>query len=63
MSISWLKAKNDNRSFRFFQNMGFDVWELEDLEKTDETIRELVRKTQRYHCNDKRSGRLFRGYY
>ena len=53
MSISWLKAKNDNRSFRFFQNMGFDVWELEDLEKTDETIRELVRKTQRYHCNDK----------
>ena len=43
MSIYWLKAKNDHKSFRFFQNMGFDVWELEDLEKTDETLRNLVR--------------------
>ena len=43
MKISWIKAKKDNESFRFFQNMGFDVWELEDLEKTDETLRNLVR--------------------
>ena len=63
MSISWLKAKDDHKSFRFFQHMGFDVLELEDLEKTDETIRDLVRKKTRYHCNDKRSGRVFRRYY
>ncbi|MBO5478432.1 MAG: hypothetical protein J6A04_01760 [Clostridia bacterium] len=45
MKISWIKAKNDDRSFKLFQNMGFDVNELEDLEKTDDVIRSLVRKT------------------
>ncbi|MCI8482262.1 MAG: hypothetical protein HFJ27_04195 [Clostridia bacterium] len=45
MKISWIKAKKDNESFRFFKHMGFDVWELEDLEKTDETLRNLVRET------------------
>lgn len=43
MGISWIKSKDDHKSFRFFQNMGFDVWELDDLENTDETIRKLVR--------------------
>ena len=45
MSISWIKAKSYNKSFRFFLNMGFDVLELEDLEKTDEVISDLIRKT------------------
>ena len=45
MKVSWIKAKNDDRSFRFFKSMGFDVKELEDLEKTDDVINELVRKT------------------
>lgn len=44
MSISWIKSKKDNNSFRFFKNMGFDVNEIEDLEKTDDVIRELVGK-------------------
>lgn len=44
LSISWIKAKNDDKSFRFFKNMGFDVLELEDLEKTDDVISDLIRK-------------------
>ncbi len=43
MKISWMKAKGDFKSFRFFQNMGFDVYEIEDLEQTDEKIRQLVK--------------------
>ncbi len=43
MRISWIKAKNDNKSFRIFQHMGFNVNELEDLEKTDDVIKQLIR--------------------
>lgn len=41
MRISWLKAKNDDKSFRFQKNMGLDVYEIEELEETDEKIKEL----------------------
>lgn len=44
MSISWLKSSNDNRSFKIFKNLGFDVFEVNDLDKTDEKIKELVDK-------------------
>ncbi len=44
MKISWLKAKNDNKSFKFQKNMGFDVYEIEDLEDTDNKINELVQE-------------------
>ena len=44
LKISWIKAKNDDKSFRIFQHMGFDVNELEDLEKTDDVIKELIDK-------------------
>lgn len=44
MKISWMKSKSDFKSFRFAQNMGFDVYEIEDLEKTDEKISELIQK-------------------
>lgn len=44
MSISWLKSSNDNRSFKMFKNLGFDVFEVNDLDKTDEKIKELVDK-------------------
>ena len=44
MKISWIKAKDDNRSFRLFKGMGFDVNEIEDLEKTDDVIKQLIRK-------------------
>ena len=42
MRISWIKYKNDNQSFRIFKNLGLDVIELEDLEKVDEKIKELI---------------------
>lgn len=42
MSISWLKSSNDNKSFKIFKGLGMDVYELDDLEKTDEKIKELV---------------------
>ena len=42
MSISWLKSSNDNKSFKIFKNLGFDVYEIRDLDKTDEKIKELV---------------------
>ena len=42
MSISWLKSSNDNKSFKLFKGLGMDVYEIDDLEKTDEKIKELV---------------------
>jgi hypothetical protein len=44
MSISWLKASNDRKSFKIFESFGMDVYKINDLEKTDEKIRELVDK-------------------
>lgn len=42
MKISWLKTKNDTKSFKIFQNLGFDVYDLEDPEDTDSKIKELI---------------------
>lgn len=42
MAISWIKSSNDSRSFKIFKGLGLDVYEIDDLEKTDEKIRELV---------------------
>jgi len=42
MAISWVKSSKDNKSFKVFKNLGMDVYEIDDLEKTDEKIRELV---------------------
>ena len=44
MSISWLKASNDRKSFKIFESFGMDVYKINDLEKTDEKIRELEDK-------------------
>jgi hypothetical protein len=44
MHISWLKSKSDNSSYNFAKNMGLNVYEIEDLEKTDEVIGEVLRK-------------------
>lgn len=41
MRISWIKAKNDDKSFRFQKNMGLDVYDIDDLEETDKKINEL----------------------
>lgn len=43
--ISWIKGENDS-SFKIFKAMGLDVFELPDLEKIDDKIKEL--KQQNY---------------
>ena len=43
MKISWVKYEKDKRSFRLPEALGFDVFSLSDLEKTDETVRDLVK--------------------
>lgn len=47
MAISWLKSSNDNKSFKLFKGLGMDVYEINDLEKTDDKIKELV--NQKYN--------------
>lgn len=42
MSISWIKSSKDKKSFKVFKTLGMDVYEIDDLEKTDEKLRELV---------------------
>ena len=44
MKISWIKYEKDTKSFRLPQALGFDVFSLQDLEKTDETMKELIGK-------------------
>ncbi len=43
MKISWLKTKNDDKSFRVFENLGFDVYKIEEPEYTDKKIAELIK--------------------
>ena len=47
MSITWLKGSNDKKSFKIFESFGADVQKIDDLEKTDEKIRDLIR----HNCN------------
>lgn len=42
MEISWLKSSKDNKSFKLFKGLGMDVYEIDDLDKTDEKIKELI---------------------
>ena len=44
MKMSWLKYKEDSDSFKIPEHLGFDVFKVEDLEKTDEEIEKLVKK-------------------
>ena len=44
MKISWIKYEKDKESFRLPQALGFDVFSLSDLEKTDETMKKLVKQ-------------------
>lgn len=44
MKISWIKYEKDNKSFRLPQALGFDVFSLSDLEKTDETMKNLIKQ-------------------
>ena len=42
MAISWLKSSKDKKSFKVFKSLGMDVYDIDDLEKTDDKIRELA---------------------
>jgi len=42
MAISWIKSSEDKKSFKVFKSLGMDVYEIDDLEKTDEKIKQLV---------------------
>lgn len=42
MKVSWLRGKNDNESFKVIKNLGFDVYNMEEPEKTDKRIEELI---------------------
>ena len=42
MKVSWIKTKDDEKSFKVFQNLGFDVYALEEPEETDKKIEELI---------------------
>ena len=47
MSISWLKASSDRKSFKIFESFGMDVYKINDLEKTDDKIKELIKNDYR----------------
>ena len=47
MKISWIKYKDDKQNFTVFKGLGFPVYELEDLEQTDNLIKDLIQKDYR----------------
>jgi len=44
MNVSWIKSSDDNMSFNVFKNLGLNVVELDNLEETDNTIKELIKE-------------------
>ena len=42
MKVSWLRAKDDNQSFKVLKNLGFEVYNIDEPEDTDKKIEELV---------------------
>ena len=44
MKITLLKGSNDKKSFKLFETLGAKVNTVDDLEKTDEKIQELIRQ-------------------
>lgn len=44
MKITLMKRKDDNDSFKMFERMGFDVCKVDDLDKTDEKLNELIKQ-------------------
>ena len=40
--MSWIKYEKDDKSFKVPERLGFDVFKLYDLEKTDDKIKELI---------------------
>lgn len=44
LKVSWIKYEKDTRSFRMPEALGFDVFKLQDLEQTDNTIKKLIKQ-------------------
>lgn len=44
MKITMLKGSNDKKSFKFFETMGVEIHQIQDLDKTDKKIKELIDK-------------------
>lgn len=42
MKISWVKYQEDTDKFKLPERLGFDVYKINDLEKTDDKINELI---------------------
>ena len=42
MKISWLKLKEDKNNFKVFKRFGFDVFDVDKPENTDNKIKELI---------------------
>ena len=42
MKISWIKTKYDDKSFKIFENLGFNVYNIENPKETDKIIYELI---------------------
>lgn len=47
MKISILKSSTDNKSFKFFEVLGAEICKIDDLDKTDDKIKELIREDYR----------------
>jgi len=63
MKITWLKRKDDRDSFRMAENLGFDVCKIEDLENTDNTLKELVNQKYTTIIMTNEVARIFGKYY
>lgn len=44
MKMSWIKYEKDAKSFRMPEALGFDVFKLNDLEQTDDIIKDLIKQ-------------------
>ena len=42
MKVSWIKLQDDKRNFRLPENLGFDVFSLNNNEEVDKKIDELI---------------------
>lgn len=47
MRMTLLKSSNDKKSFRIFETLGLEVQKVEDLEKTDDKLKELIKDDYR----------------
>lgn len=43
MKITLLKSEYDKDSFKILENMGMEIYKINDLEKTDDAIKNLIK--------------------